>query len=76
MIGSSRKPFQPSICEVKMYGFIALNNGRSIDVRIVNTMIMLIVVIIGPIEFSAKIDNKKAREATVVMAIAAKAKEQ
>ena len=59
-----------------MYGFIDLNNGRSIDVSMVKTMIMLIVVMIGPIELSAKIDNKKARDATVVIAMAAKPKQQ
>jgi hypothetical protein len=52
------------------------NKGRSIDERIVNTIIMLIVVIIGPIEFSANMDSKNARDATVVIAIAAKPNEQ
>ena len=48
--------------------------GISIEERIVNTMMMLIVVMIGPIEFSAKMDKRNARDATVVMAMAAKPK--
>src|SRR5688500_13283036 len=51
-----------------------LNNGRSIVVRMVKTITILIVLTMGPIEFSANSDNKKERAATAVIAIAAKAK--
>ena len=55
-----------------MYGRSVLNNGRSMVVRIVKKIMILIVATIGPIEFSANKDNSKASDATDVMAIAAK----
>jgi len=69
---TSKNPFHPNICEVNRYGFMETNKGSSIVVRIVNTMMTLIVATIGPMAFSAKTDKRKEREATVVMAMAAK----
>ena len=59
-----------------MYGFIDVNKGKSIDVRMVKTMIIVIVAMMGPIEFSAKIESRNDNAATVVIAIAANPKQQ
>lgn len=70
--GLSKKPFQLSMWLVNNQGFIALKKGISIVVKMVQTMITLIAAMIGPIEFSAKTENKKASAATVIMERAAK----
>lgn len=44
-----------------------MKNGISIVVKMVETTITLIAAMMGPIEFSAKTENKKASEATVTI---------
>ena len=51
---------------------MALKKGISIVVKIVETIITLMAAMIGPIEFSAKTENKKASDATVIIDKAAK----
>jgi hypothetical protein len=46
--------------------------GKSRVLRMVNTMMILIVAMIGPMEFSAKILRKKLIAATVIIARQAK----
>ncbi len=71
---TSKKPFQPIMYVVKRNGLMALKTGISRVLKIVNIIMTLIVATIGPMEFSAKTDNKKASAATVNIATAAKAK--
>ena len=56
---------------VKRKGFTLSKMGRSNVLSIVNTIMILMVAIIGPIEFSAKRLKKKLMAATVVIANAA-----
>ena len=60
------------MCVVKRYGLMVRSyRGIFISDNIVNTITMLMVAMIGPIEFSANTLNKNARDATVVKATAA-----
>jgi hypothetical protein len=56
---------------VKRNGFVLSKMGRSNVLRIVKTIMILMVAIMGPIEFSAKRLRKKLIAATVVIANAA-----
>ena len=70
----SKNPFHPSICVVNRKGFMDAKSGRSMEVRMVQTMTILMVATMGPIAFSANMESKKDKAATVVIAIAANPK--
>ena len=62
------------MCVVNKYGLMALKTGRFNVPKTVNKIIMLMVVTIGPIEFSANDERKNPTEATVIKATKAKPK--
>jgi hypothetical protein len=68
---TSKNPFQPSMWLVNRNGFRLLKMGRSSVFNMVKTMMMLMVAMIGPIEFSAKRLRKKLSADTVNSAMAA-----
>ena len=62
---SSKNNFQEIKWFVKSMYFTSLINPASNADTIVNTMMMAIVIAIGPIEFSTKAENMNAIDATV-----------
>ena len=64
------------MCVVNKYGLMLLNTGKFKVPSTVNKIIILMVVTIGPIEFSANAERKNPTEATVIKEMYAKQKAQ
>ena len=65
--GSVKNSCQPPMCVVNKNGLIVLKNDKSRVDRIIKTIMIAMVIMIGPKELSTKEENINASVATVVM---------